>query len=226
MKRKILMYDQNTGQISDIYLSIDETGTLYIDDYYGCVILNDTRLGSDGEMKASSSESFILDETEKDDYEHLYYQDIRKIEYGDWNPEGTICEICEDGLCLSENEKLTFMCYDWWRGGEHNILDIRNYKKIGDIIYGFTYFMEDRMKWNINILKINSSYIYESYENLFDIVNIDTVEMYNKGNITDKKNSANTKAKAKFFMDNGANKVEIKFINSGIDKNGKLQYIN
>lgn len=98
MKRKILMYDQNTGQISDIYLSIDETGTLYIDDYYGCVILNDTRLGSDGEMKASSSESFILDETEKDDYEHLYYQDIRKIEYGDWNPEGTICEICEDGL--------------------------------------------------------------------------------------------------------------------------------
>lgn len=218
------MYDQNTGEMSDIYLSIDETGTLYIDDYYGCVFLKDTRLGSDGEMEASSSEIFILDETEKDDYEYLYYQDIRKIEYSDLNPEGTTCEICEDGLCLSENETLTFMCYDWWRGGEHNILDIRNYKKIGDILYGFTYFMEDRMKFNINILKINSSYIYESYEKLFDIVNIDTVELYQNGDITHNKVWTSAKAKAKFLMGNGANKVEIKFINSGIDKNGKLKY--
>lgn len=223
MKRKILMYDGNIGEITNIYLSIDENGTLYINDYYACIVLDEIKLYSDGEMGLSGNVEFILDETEKDDYEQLYYQDIRKIEYGDWNPEGTDCEISEDGLCISDNGILTFVCYDWFRGGEHKILDIRKYKKIGDIICGFTYFMEDRKKLDINILKINSSSIYESLEKLFDIVNIDTAEIYHDGDITNEKDWASVKAKAKFLMNKGVNKVEIKFINSGIDKNGKLR---
>lgn len=221
MKRNIIINDYGTGEMTNSNLSIDENGTLYIDDMYGCVYLSEILFANNGEMFLSRSDCFLLDETETEDYEFLYYQDINNIEYGNWDPEGTTYEISEDGLCLSEDGVLIFMCYDWFSGNENKILDARKYNKIGNIIYYFSEFMKDREKKDINILKINSSAINECLGNIFDIINADTIYIYHDGKIGDERDTVQEKAKT--LMSKGANKGKIIFKNSGIDKTGKIR---